>query len=658
MKKLLTTLLLQTILFVFVFGQEPQPEQDCIYALPVCIGVYYQENSYEGEGLEPDEINSTNSCLNSGERNSVWYKFSIVNSGDLGFTITPNNLSEDYDWAVYNVTELRCYDIYDNPSMEVSCNYSGTDGITGAVGPPSTETSQGAGGTPDNAFIPVLAGEQYMLHVSNYSSTTNGYTLDLTLSSAQITGPLQEVNLLNVSSVSTDTIAPICGTDELVVFFDLMLDCDLLSGESIALIDDLGNEYEVTDVSSDCQEISGDFYSQWFNLTLDQPLEPSNYELVVYNSDATPVLVDVCGNKAQGVDSDTLNLSFSIEEIDDIFSFISFPIDCKGADDGVIAVNVSGDFPDDLFEINWSNGAQGDFLTNLPPGIYTAEIGTGSCMVVETIEITEPADGMELMNIESTISCLNEANGTVSIVVEGGEEPYEYELNGVSQEDANFEGLAVGMYEGEVSDANGCDLEFEINIEAFEFGGNALSNDSIEVCEDEALMLSAVELEGATEYSWSGPNGFTSTDLIVNVPAVEGSYEFISSGGENCVKVETVYVSILTCVTDTMVVDTMVTDTMGAVMDTTDNTAIPSIAYQQIRVFPNPTKDVLNIEFEALNLVPQLIQVYDVYGQLMMEQVALSNTRLTTNEWTTGIYFIRVCGEESKIEQVFKVVKE
>ena len=94
-------------------------------------------------------------------------------SGNLDFTITPNTISEDYDWAVYNLTNASCADIATDPSLSVSCNFSADPGATGPTGG-STQTSQDASGTPFNAVIPVTAGETYVVNVSNFSTTQNG----------------------------------------------------------------------------------------------------------------------------------------------------------------------------------------------------------------------------------------------------------------------------------------------------------------------------------------------------------------------------------------------------------------------------------------------------------------------------------------------------
>ncbi len=169
---------------IFAYSQIPT-DQDCLGAIPVCQPVYYQENSYSGTGNYPNEINPGPSCMDWGELNDVWYIITVKTGGDLGFLITPNNPDNDYDWAVYNLTDAECSDIYYDPSLEVSCNWSGTPGPTGANGG-SNLNHQNAYGTPFNALIPVNVGETYVLNVSNFSSNQYGYTLDFSLSTASI----------------------------------------------------------------------------------------------------------------------------------------------------------------------------------------------------------------------------------------------------------------------------------------------------------------------------------------------------------------------------------------------------------------------------------------------------------------------------------------
>ena len=38
------------------------------------------------------------------DTNPFWYTFTCYTAGSLGFLITPNNLGDDYDWMLYDIT--------------------------------------------------------------------------------------------------------------------------------------------------------------------------------------------------------------------------------------------------------------------------------------------------------------------------------------------------------------------------------------------------------------------------------------------------------------------------------------------------------------------------------------------------------------------------
>jgi len=73
--------------------------QDCLGAIAICQNTFTESNAYSGTGNYLNEIDTVSSCLKSGEKNDVWYTFTVQTSGSLCFTITPNLPSDDYDWA-------------------------------------------------------------------------------------------------------------------------------------------------------------------------------------------------------------------------------------------------------------------------------------------------------------------------------------------------------------------------------------------------------------------------------------------------------------------------------------------------------------------------------------------------------------------------------
>jgi gliding motility-associated-like protein len=265
-----------------LFAQLPpnQPEQDCPNAIPVCQNTYVQPNSYSGEGVNPNEINGGSSCLAGGEVNDVWYIFTVTVSGDLYFLITPASLADDYDWAVYNLTNASCADIATNPALEVSCNFSGTAGATGAA-LPGAPNSQGAGGTPVNAPIPVLVGETYVLNVSNWSGTGSGYSLDFTPSTAAIFD--------NIPPVMDTVFAP-CGSSTISVQFSENVLCNTVDPTDFTITGP-GGPFTVTGVTGANCAIGGTFENV-FELSTAPPIT----QVGAYTVSVVDTILDNCGN--------------------------------------------------------------------------------------------------------------------------------------------------------------------------------------------------------------------------------------------------------------------------------------------------------------------------------------------------------------------------
>lgn len=156
----------------------PNEVQDCVGAItiPPCAISYTQETGYLGAGLVTNEVPES-SCLNSGEKSSTWYKITIPTSGDFNFIIHANNPLDDYDWAVYDVTNNGCAGIPTGESPELSCNYAQSMEMTG-TDTLSTQTSGNSISEPFNAPIPVAAGDVLMLLVNSFSNSPSGYVLD------------------------------------------------------------------------------------------------------------------------------------------------------------------------------------------------------------------------------------------------------------------------------------------------------------------------------------------------------------------------------------------------------------------------------------------------------------------------------------------------
>ena len=272
-------------------AQEPT-DQDCLGAITVCQSIYTQSNSYSGTGNYPNEIPTSGACpgncLSSGEKNDVWYIFTVNSGGNLGFKITPNDLGDDYDWVVYSLNTFDCEDIYSHTGqMQVSCNYSGNPGVTGAMSLTQNDCAYStANNTNKNGFIPVVEGETYVLNISNYSSSQSGYTLDFGLSTANIYDDVPP----EISAIFANDLQ--CGSTELEFDFTERVLCNSVQPSDFSLTGP-GGPYTVTDVYGYTCQQGGDAENH-YTLVFDPPIYQSgDYSLNVLSFS---FIKDDCGN--------------------------------------------------------------------------------------------------------------------------------------------------------------------------------------------------------------------------------------------------------------------------------------------------------------------------------------------------------------------------
>ncbi len=417
---------------LFVLSQTPT-NQDCLGAIPVCQYTYTQSNSYSGTGNYTDEISTSGcpgSCLLSGEKNDVWYIFTVQTSGNLNFNITPNSSSDDYDWAVYNLTNANCDDIYSNPSLQVSCNYSATPGTTGANGGSSLNCADAMDGN-DNAVIPVTAGQTYALNISNYSSTQYGYTLDFGPSSASIfdnSPPVfQSVNL------------PIaCGATQITFNFSENVMCSSVLASDFQVTGPGATYTSVSISSAACS--SGADMDNTFTLTVSPAMTTSgNYQICMVST-----VTDACGNAAAlGC------FSFVVSGVSTNIT----TVDANCGPNGSATVTPYGGSGTYTYLWSTTPAQTTATATGLAAGIYYVTVSDGACSAIDTATIID--NGGPQLTINGTTDYCNQGLGTASVSASGGSGTYTYFWsNGATT--SNISGLITGTYSVTVDDGGLC----------------------------------------------------------------------------------------------------------------------------------------------------------------------------------------------------------
>jgi len=272
--------------------------QDCLGAIPVCDYVYTEIFTATGSGNYPNEINAGQSCPAScmdGEKNSRWYIWTVIQSGMLRLRITPSVETDDYDWAVFNLTNHYCSEIYSNAiAMQSSCNAAGGGGYQGMTG---ISTLNGGlthcnGGGPTNKWnidLPVYQGETYVLCVSDWTQTPGGYTLDFSNSSAVIFDDLPPT----IEYIGYNDIIN-CGTTMLTIRFTEKVKCNTVNVSDFKLRGP-GGPYQITSVTGETCLLGGTMereYKLYFTPGL---FESGHYELELM---PLSFVKDACDNYA------------------------------------------------------------------------------------------------------------------------------------------------------------------------------------------------------------------------------------------------------------------------------------------------------------------------------------------------------------------------
>ncbi|MCW3081802.1 gliding motility-associated C-terminal domain-containing protein [Segetibacter sp.] len=296
------------------------PGQNPTTAFPVCGTSKFVQNTVPSCG---GRSMPSVACRAMGltDINPFWYKFTCFKAGTLGFEITPNNLNDDYDWEIYDVTGRNANDVYTDGNIVVSSNWSGETGKTGASAAGTQGLVCGGRGRPLYSSMPsLIAGHNYLMLVSHFTRTQSGYSLSFNGGTGVITDTAQP----RLKAVQAS-----CGGDVLRLVVNKKIKCSSISAD--------GSDFSIANTaatisSAASTNCAGQFDTDTIELKLSQFLAPGNYTLRIGKGADANTLLDYCDNSVP--ETDEINFTIQPKAPTPIDSIA--PIQCRSSKVSII----------------------------------------------------------------------------------------------------------------------------------------------------------------------------------------------------------------------------------------------------------------------------------------------------------------------------------
>jgi hypothetical protein len=237
------------------------------------------------------------------DKNPFWYKFTCYTSGTLGFLITPNNLNDDYDWELFDITGHDPNEVYTNESLVITANWSGNSslessrGYTGITGAKTSATGAFvcASNPKELGQLPpysdattfckmpsIIQGHTYILLVSHFTNSQSGYQLSFEGGTASITDPLDP----DFASTTTS-----CDGSEIRVKLNKKMKCKTLAADGSDFFIKGATAKVKSAVAVGC---NNSFEFDSLVVTLEEPLTIGTYQLVAKNGLDSNTILDNC----------------------------------------------------------------------------------------------------------------------------------------------------------------------------------------------------------------------------------------------------------------------------------------------------------------------------------------------------------------------------
>lgn len=366
---------------VCLSGLKAQGPQDIGGAIPLCGGGFVQDSPFYGYGQDM-EINPNTACIGpGGELNGCWYKIQISEGGLLRFSVNPIGPPRNYDWALFNLTNLPNNAIYTIPPA--SCNSALQPLSTGCSGP-NLGNMQLPGGQPWNSPVTVAPGETFYLFVAyaDPNPQQTQYKIDLGGSTAQFFCADSSSGFIKCADNNTpnNLDSPKCGSEQPIKFsLTESVDCIGLNLDNFDLKGPGGMSIPLTSVEGiDC---SGG-YTATFEVVPAQPLPTAgSYQLKLLGG-----LMDGGGMNISN-ESAKMFVAPDMQRLR-VLSTFRKNTSCQTCSNAKIVVAAVGGVGPYKFGLDNGPLQTSGVFNNLGPGTYSVKVkGGNGCTIVRKVTV-------------------------------------------------------------------------------------------------------------------------------------------------------------------------------------------------------------------------------------------------------------------------------
>ena len=524
-------------------------------------------NPQLGNGNNPLAAANSGCLLTSGP-GPQWLILTVSVSGNLGFIFgspsSPNPQVGLYDWAMWPYTLSTCANIFNNTLPPVSCNWNAS--ASGGTGMGAVPPTGNVGNYQPS--LPVLAGQQFLILISNYSgvntsvSFTSTGTASLTCGSSTVicTGvtttvtPIGFVNLLNqtytlqpgglTNATGIFSVTPLISTTYTIIGSGLNTQSIQATQTSTTNVTVISVSANITTNSVSCYGNSTGSSS----VTVNGGTSPYTYTWLPTGGNATTAINLSAGNyscQLKDLNNCLLTKTLTIAQPSASLTAViaTNSVLCFGSPSGSVSATVNGGtIP---YTYTWlPTGGNATTAFNMSAGNYSFQlIDLNNCTLTETLTITQPSASLTTVIATNSVLCYGTSTGSVSVIANGGTSPYTYTwVPAVGSLSVALNLIAGNNYQVQVKDANNCTSIKTYTIAQPSASLTAIIATNSVLCYGNSTGSALATVNGGTSpytYTWSPTGGNTLT--AINFSAA--TYSFQVTDLNNCTLTKTLTIA-------------------------------------------------------------------------------------------------------------------